>query len=77
MHFKERISNAFGYVKNSRLMATEFRTEPQGAHFNWADHYEIPVVQQKIANDSQITLDILDDLFKEQLDEIFGYMKNG
>lgn len=75
--FKDRISNTFGYVKNSRLMATENRIEPQGGHVHWAILHEIPRVQKEIANDSQRTLDALDGLNKEQLDEIFGYMKNG
>lgn len=75
--FKDRISNTFGYVKNSRLMATENRIEPQGGHVHWAIIHEIPRVQKEIAKDSQRTLDALDGLNKEQLDEIFGYMKNG
>lgn len=75
--FKERISNTFGYVKNARLMATENRTEPQGGHVHWAIIHSIPVVQSEVSKDSQRTLDILDAVNKEQLDEIFGYMKNG
>lgn len=75
--FKERIKNTFGYVKNARLMATENLTEPQGGHVHWAIIHAIPIVQKEIANDLQRTLDTLDGLNKEQLDEIFGYMKNG
>ncbi|MGN4759287.1 M12 family metallopeptidase [Bacillus cereus group sp. MYBK227-2] len=75
--FKDRISNTFGYVKNSRLMATENRIEPQAGHVHWAIIHKISIAQKEIANDSQKTLDALDGVTKEQLDQIFGYMKNG
>ncbi|MCM3092201.1 MULTISPECIES: M12 family metallopeptidase [unclassified Cytobacillus] len=75
--FKERLAALFGYVKNARLMATESRTEPQEGHLNWAIIHEIPLVQTEVGNDVQRTLDTLDGLNKEQINEIFGYMKNG
>ncbi|PFC78680.1 M12 family metallopeptidase [Bacillus cereus] len=75
--FRDRISNTFGYVKNSRLMATENRIEPHDGHVHWAVIHKIPIVQKEIADDSRKTLDALDGVTKEQLDQIFGYMKNG
>lgn len=53
------------------------RTEPHGGHVHWAIIHSISVVQSEVSKDSQRTLDILDAVSKEQLDEIFGYLKNG
>lgn len=75
--FKERISNTFGYVKNARLIATENRTEAQEGHVHWAIINELPSIQKEVANDLQRTTDNLVGLNREQLNAIFGYMKNG
>lgn len=74
--FKSRLDEAFGYVKNGRLIAEENITEPHEGHVNWASLEDESRVQHEIGKDVQRILDTVNDLSKEKLDRIFGYVKN-
>ncbi|MGA5662815.1 hypothetical protein ACPCZR_25460 [Bacillus bombysepticus] len=74
--FKSRLDEAFGYVKNGRLIAEENITEPHEGHVNWASLEGESRVQSEIGKDVQRILDTVNNLSKEKLDTIFGYVKN-
>jgi len=74
--FKSRLDEAFGYVKNGRLIAEQDITEPHEGHVNWASLEGESRVQSEIGKDVQRILDAVNSLSKEKLDKIFGYVKN-
>ncbi|MCD4646215.1 hypothetical protein AR454_28010 [Bacillus mycoides] len=74
--FKSRLDEAFGYVKNGRLIAEENITEPHEGHVHWASLEGESRVQSEIGKDVQRILDTVNNLSKEKLDTIFGYVKN-
>ena len=71
-----QLDRTFGYSKNARLIAEKHPTEAQDGHLNWAHGQDTAAVKREIATDIDRTLAALGGASKEQLDEIFGNMKN-
>ncbi|WP_074594524.1 hypothetical protein [Bacillus cereus] len=74
--FKSRLDEAFGYVKNGRMIAEENITEPHEGHVNWASLEGESRVRSEIGKDVQRILNVVNNLSKDKLDQIFGYVKN-
>jgi hypothetical protein len=76
MNFQEKLANAFGHVKNARLLTQGRPIEDQGGHVHWALGQDPSIVKGAIRDDLQAALAYLfGDPIILVATNIFAYLK--